>query len=100
MAGRRRCAMRAGGTTLTNGSVVASNSWTTRSKGKNMPVTAATLTLSSRQSLINVTGDGTVVERNWGKGGRVSRTRERVGKQKGWNAISHQDKTAVHGKNC
>lgn len=46
--------MWAGGTTLTNGSVVASNSWTTRSMGKNMPVTAATLTLSSRQLLINM----------------------------------------------
>ena len=74
--------MRAGGTPLTNGSVVASNSRTTRSKGKNLPVTTATLTLSSRQLLINnVSGDGTVVERNWGRGGRVSRTRERVGKQ-------------------
>ena len=46
--------MRAGGTALTNGSVVASNSWTTRSKGKNLPVTAATLTLSSRQLLISM----------------------------------------------
>lgn len=42
------------GTTLTNGSVVASNSQTTRSKGKNIPVTAVTVALSSRQLLINM----------------------------------------------
>lgn len=47
-----------------------------------------------------VSEDGTMVERNWGRGGRVSRTRERVGKQKCWKAVSHQGKCAIHGKNC
>lgn len=93
--------MRAGGTALTNGSVVASNSWTTRSKGKKTACHSSNLdTFFPTIADQYVSGDGTMVERDWGRGGRVSRTRERVGKQKCWKAVSHQDECAVHGKNC